>query len=639
MGDQKVSLVQQQEERHQFARRLLDDVQAFQFMLDEGWFESDIIRMGAEQEMALVDLDTFKPAMIADKVLAEMAEYPWITSELAVFNLEANLDPYVLTDDCFSRTEQDIHEYLKTVRSYLTNKNADVVLTGILPTLRKMDLVMDNITPRDRYYALMDALSNMRNGEAFELRLTGIDELQVKHDSPLLEACNTSFQVHLQIRPQDFVQMYNIAQAITAPILAVAANSPLVFGRRLWHESRIALFQQSIDTRTSHEHMRERSARVQFGHGYLRGSVMDIYREDIARFRVLISSTREEQSLDMVQAGKVPKLRALQVHNSTVYRWNRPCYGVSDTGKPHLRIENRVLPSGPTPLDEVANAAFWIGTMQGMGAEIADVTERISWEDIRDNFGKVARFGIDTQLNWFDDRKVSTIDLVLNELLPLAEKGLRRTNVSEADIQKYLKVIEDRTTAHMNGARWTLRTYTRLKNETNQDEALCALTASMIEKEKTNEPVHTWGESGPESLDQYKAGRLRVEEFMTTDLFTAQPDDLIPMVTEIMDWRKIRYMPVESAKGELIGLITSRLLLRHFSKNYALEETPPRIVGDIMIEEPITISQEASILDAMRIMRDNQIGCLPVVQDNELIGIITEMDFLRISSRLLERLI
>ena len=149
--------------------------------------------------------------------------------------------------------------------------------------------------------------------------------------------------------------------------MAIAANSPIVFGKRLWHESRIAMFQQALDVRTTHDHMRERSPRVSFGTGWLEKSLLEIYREDIARFRVLLGNDIKEDSLELINQGKTPKLRALQVHNSTVYRWNRPCYGISDNGKPHLRIENRVLPSGPTIIDSVANAAFWLGCNDGHG--------------------------------------------------------------------------------------------------------------------------------------------------------------------------------------------------------------------------------------------------------------------------------
>jgi len=223
------------------------------------------------------------------------------------------------------------------------------------------------------------------------------------------------------------------------------------------------MFQQSLDTRSTHDHLRERSPRVSFGKDWLHNSVMEIYKEDIARFRVLISSDVKEDSLEMIKDGKAPKLRALQVHNSTVYRWNRPCYGISDNGKPHLRIENRVIPSGPTVIDEVANAVFWLGTCIGMSMEVEDITKKMSFEDARDNFGKAARFGVDSKFTWFDDEKISCKDLILEKLIPIARKGLAARKVNKKDIDKYLGVIEDRTKSHMTGARWMLRAYSDMK--------------------------------------------------------------------------------------------------------------------------------------------------------------------------------
>ena len=638
MGEQKVSLVSDQESMQRFVRKLLRDVQAIEYMLDNDWFEDDIIRIGAEQEMFLIDRKTYKPAPLAMEVLNKLKKYDWADTELAKFNLETNLMPRVFTGNCLSEMEKENLENLSIIRKKANSLGADVLLTGILPTLRKFDLELHNLTPKKRYRALIDAINQELIGTAYELRLFGIDELLVKHDSPLLEACNTSFQVHLQVAPRNFVHLYNIAQTLTAPIMAIAANSPIVFGKRLWHESRIALFQQALDTRTTHNHMRQRRPRVSFGEDWLDESVMEIYREDIARFRVLISSDVEEDAIKMIHENKVPKLRALQVHNSTVYRWNRPCYGVSDTGKPHLRIENRVLPSGPTVVDEMANATFWLGAVTGMADECTDIRELISYEDIRDNFGKAAKFGIDTSFNWFNDKKVSACELVLKELLPIARKGLEKQKVNKKDIDKYLGIIQERAEQHMNGARWQLRAFTKLQKVVGRDEALTVLTSAIAKNQIQEKPVHTWELPKLEDLEEYRPSKLKVEEFMSTDLFTVQKNDLIEMVAELMDWKKVRYMPVEDSKGNLSGLITSRILLRYFTSKNRLNAKEANVVKDIMIEDPITISPKASILEALQIMRKERIGCMPVVQDTELIGIITEMDFLRISGRLIERL-
>ncbi len=636
MGEQRVSLLTNKKKMQKFVKSLLADVKALEYMLENEWFESGITRIGAEQEMVMVEKGTYKPACIAMEALDKMKEYEWVETELAKFNLETNLTPRVFKGSCFSDLEKENSDKLNKISKVLETLDTDLVLTGILPTLRKYHLDMDNLTPKKRYRALMEAMRQQLIGQAFELRLVGIDELLVKHDSPLLEACNTSFQVHLQVEPKDFVKMYNIAQVLAAPTMAIAANSPIVFGKRLWHESRIALFQQSLDTRTTHEHMRERSPRVSFGNDWLHESIMEIYKEDISRFRVLISSDVEENSLAMIEEGKVPKLRALQVHNSTVYRWNRPCYGISENGKPHLRIENRVLASGPTVVDEVANACFWLGAMIGMSNEVDDIRELISFADARDNFGKAAKIGIDSTFNWFDDQKIGACDLIVKHLIPLSRKGLKSMKVHKRDIDKYLGIIEARAKKHMNGARWILRSYTAMMEETTPDEALVALTSAIIENQKSNIPIHKWKEATIDDLKEYKPTNLKVSEFMITDLFTVQKEDILELVTEMMNWKNLHYTPVEDTKGKLVGLISANDILKFLSKKRKSKKS--YTVEDVMISNPITITENESVFEAMRLMRKKNVGCLPVVQNDELIGLITESDFLRITGRLLERL-
>jgi CBS domain-containing protein/gamma-glutamylcysteine synthetase len=641
MGEQKVSLAKTQTDLKKFVRGLLDDLQALEHMLEHDWFETDIVRIGAEQEMCIVDSRTYKPAKINMDVIKRMKDYPWLDTELAQFNLETNMTPHEFKGDCLRLLENENLDYLKKIRQTVKKMGASIALTGILPTLRKSDLDLENLTPKPRYRALMDALASQLIGDTFELNLNGIDELNLKHDSPLLEACNTSFQVHLQVAPKDFVCLYNIAQTLTAPVMAIAANSPIVFGKRLWHETRIALFQQSLDTRTSHDHMRERSPRVNFGSGWLTDSILEIYREDVARFRVLMTADELEDSLTKIMEGKTPKLKSLLVHNSTVYRWNRPCYGISANGKPHLRIENRVLPAGPTIIDATANAAFWLGAMVGMKKNCEDICQRLSWEDVRDNFLKAARYGIDSKFNWYDDKKFSATDLIIHELLPIAREGLQERNVDSADIDRYLGIIEERAKAHMTGARWQLRAFTKLKQSITTDEAAAVMTACIVKNQEKEMPVHTWELPDPGELEEYVPSRLRVDEFMTTDLITVQKDDIVDLLAEMMDWRKVRYIPVEDSKGKLVGLVTSRLLLRHYSRRSRQNGTEDlTVVSEIMIREPKTVTPKTSIMDALRMMRDNQIGCLPVVQGDhkELVGIITEMDFLRVSARLMERL-
>ena len=638
MGEQKVSILKSKDEMQAFVKAILNDVQALEHMLENDYFENDIIRIGAEQEMCIVNAKNFKPAPINLEILEKGKKYKWLDQELARFNLETNLTPHVFTKNCLSKLEKENLDYIKTIRKLTESSGAKICLTGILPTLRKYDLEMHNLTPVPRYFALMESIRNLR-GNHFELRLEGIDELHINHQSPLLEAVNTSFQIHLQVTPETFVPMYNIAQVLAAPVMAIAANSPMVFGKRLWHESRIAMFQQAIDTRSSRNHLRENSPRVHFGNDWLKKSILEIYKEDITRFRVLLAGDKKEDSIAILKKGKVPKLRALQVHNSTVYRWNRPCYGISSNGKPHLRIENRVIPAGPTVLDATANAALWLGAMVGMFEKYPDITKELSFADAADNFKKAAKFGIDSTFNWIGDKKIGACDLVAKEIIPLAEAGLKKMGIDEKDINRYLGVIEQRAKKHSNGARWQLRTYTELLKSVGKDEALGVLTAAIVKNQEQEIPVHKWEMPKLTDLENYNPSDLKVEELMNTDVFTVQKDDLIELVMDMMHWNKVRYMPVENAEGHLVGLISAQTLLKHASRQMGMNGQVLRTVEDIMVKNPASIHPENSIVDAMKIMQEKKVGCLPVTsEDGSLIGILTEMDFVRLSSRLIQRL-
>jgi len=640
MGEQRVSSLQDKKQKAKFLKALLDDVQALEYMLNNGWFEDDVQRIGAEQEMVVVDKNFYKPAPVGVDVIEKLQKkHDWIETELAKFNIETNLKPRLFEGEAFSGMEKEIFSYLSTVQKELDKYNAQIVLTGILPTIRKFDLTMKNLTPKKRYKALIEAINRQLPGKSFELKILGIDELIVKHDSPLIEACNTSFQVHLQVSPKEFVKMYNISQALAAPVMAIAANSPLVFGKRLWHETRIALFQQALDTRASHEYLRVQSPRVRFGTEWIKDSILEIYKDDIARFRVLLSADVKEDSLDLIEKNKVPKLMALNVHNSTVYRWNRACYGISSNGKPHLRIENRVLPAGPTVIDEMANAVFWLGAMTGLASEIDDIRDYMSFVDVRDNFGKAAKFGIDSKFTWFKDEKISATKLILDKLLPLAKKGLEIKNINPGDIEKYLSVIENRARKHITGARWQLRAYTKLREKATEDQALTILTAAMIENQKKNIPVSEWKIPKYKELTKYRPSKLLVSEFMQTDLITVHDDDIIEFVADLINWKKMNFALVEDNKGKLVGVVDIKDILNHLIKRKNLKKDGEfLLVKDIMDKNPITISPVDSIDKAAKIIVENKFECLPVVNNGELIGVITPQDFLKVTSSLIMQL-
>ncbi|MFT4736477.1 MAG: CBS domain-containing protein/gamma-glutamylcysteine synthetase [Cyclobacteriaceae bacterium] len=633
MGDLNVKLVSTRSQLNTFTRNLLRDIHGMERMLEEGWFNEDPIHIGAEQEICIVD-NHYKPAPKSLSILESLGDSHF-TTELAKFNIEANLDPLVFEKNCFSVLENTIDGLLEKLSVICSAEQLDYVLTGILPTIRKFDLEIGNLTPLERYHALMEAISKMR-GKIHELHINGIDELNIKHDSAMLESCNTSFQVHLQVRPDDFVRKYNISQVLAGPVLALAVNSPLLFGKRLWAETRVALFQQSIDTRVATEHIRDRSARVMFGNSWLAHSIVEMYKEDIVRFRIMLMTDTESDVLKKIDNNITPELRALMIHNSTVYRWNRPCYGISPNGRPHLRVENRVLPSGPSVLDEVANAAFWIGMMNEFDQEYPDVTQVMEFDHAKDNFLSAARDGLNTDFTWIKGKKISIHELVKKELLPIARAGLERNKIDKKDIDRYLSVIEERNEARMTGTQWMINSHNHLMKTSSREEVSIALTASMIKNQKSKIPVHKWKLSERSDIQHWQPYAMLVEEFMTTDLFTVQQDDIPELVSDILSWKKIKHVPVEDDKGRIKGLMNYRLLLQYYSKSFHVAQSPKVVVKDLMIKNPITIHPEATIEDALKLMRTQKIDCLPVVKNDRLIGIITEGNFINITMSLLK---
>ncbi|HAH51166.1 MAG TPA: CBS domain-containing protein [Balneola sp.] len=635
MGEERVKLAKSNEDVQRFMKNVLKDARALEKMLEDDWFETDVIRIGAEQELCLID-EHGKAMPNAMEVMDALGDGNY-TTEIAKFNIEINLDPLEFKDNCLSQMEENLQNEVAYVREKVQELGGDILLTGILPSIRKSDVAIENLTPLPRYKALCDAIDNMR-GKEYEIRIQGMDELLMKFDTPLLEGCNTGYQIHLQIKPDEFVSKYNIAQAIAAPVLASAVNSPILLGKRLWAETRIALFHQSVDTRGVGDHLRDSLPRVTFGSDWLRGSILDIYKEDISRYRVLLSSNVEENVDELLKNGIPPKLMALNVHNGTVYRWNRPCYGIGG-GKPHLRIENRVLPSGPTVVDEIANTAFWLGLMNGMEDAYSDITKVLDFDNARLNFFAASKMGLDTKFIWTDDRKVTARDLIKEELLPIARAGLEKVNILESDINTYLGVIEDRVESAQTGSYWVVKSYGKLIKENNREQTLSTITGAMAKNQQKGEPVHKWGLARIEDIAFWRPSSLLVEEFMTTDLFTARKDDLIEFASNLLDWRRIRYIPIEDDQKHLVGLVSMRMVLREYSKAVNEDgEYKSHAIEDIMINNPITIHPEASIIEAMEIMQDQQIGCLPVVKNSRLVGIITEDNFLNISRRLIKAL-
>ena len=632
MGEANVRNDENPEKRRRFMRRVLDDVRALERMLDEDLFETDITRIGAEQEMFLIDAGG-RPASRTLQVL-EAVDDPHFTTELARFNLEANLDPIELGPHSLSLLEENLDQILNQVRAAAAESGTEILLTGILPTLDKSDLGLDNMTPIPRYHALDEAVRELRGGD-FTFHIKGRDELTIQHDNVLVEACNTSFQVHFQVRPERFAPLYNIAQVITAPVLAAATNSPLLFGRRLWQETRIAVFRQSVDTRRPEAHRRQAPPRVSFGTNWLEDSVLEIFREDIARFRLLISSELEEDPFQKLDQGEIPSLKALRLHNGTVYRWNRPCYGISD-GKPHLRIENRVLPSGPTVIDEIANTAFWLGSIRALDNAVEDVRQHLEFDSARENFLSAARRGLRAQFHWLDGRRANAAELIRQELLPQARQGLRDLGIDGNEADRYLDVIEERVARHRTGSTWMLDSLAAMEPSLPLPERLANLAHVVLANQKQGDPVHTWPLAEGSPPESRAHNYATVGQLMTTDLFTVNEADVVDLAGTLMDWKHVRHVPVENNDHQLVGLVTHRGLLRHLLQTHDRPTPGPVPVRDVMEHEVFTVSTDTPSLEALHLMRERRVSCLPVLEDGRLVGILSERDFMGIARDLLE---
>ncbi len=616
-----------------FTKAILRDLKALEVMLSQGMIESGVRRFGVEQEMFLVGRG-WRPANVALDVLGHLPEETY-TTELALFNMEANLKPKLLTGRCLSAMHVEIQEVLEEARQAAKKEGAEVVLCGILPTLGKSDLSMDSITPMPRYHALNDAINHIRGDAKYRLRIEGTDDLFVEHDSVMVEACNTSYQVHLQVSAEEFPSFYNVAQLVTPAVLAASVNSPLLFGKRLWNETRIALFEQSMDTRSATPHLRQTSSRVRFGERWVRDSVTELFQDDIARFRVLLTGEASEDPFAVLADGGVPRLPALQLHNGTVYRWNRPCYGISN-GKPHLRIECRVLPSGPTVTDEVANAAFWIGLVLGGAREYGDVAAKIDFDYCKSNFVAASRRGLDAAFHWLGGETVGARDLLLGELLPLSRRGLTELGIDEGDVDHYLGVVEDRIESGMTGARWQLKSLHEMRGQGSLAERMTAVTAGMAHRQSDDRPAHLWEPAEIWEAGGWRFNYLKVEQYMVTDLFTVHEDEPIELAAFLMDKQNIRHVLVEDDDHTLVGLVSYRAILRLVAGSGAPGSSESDPIRGIMASNVVTVEPETSTLDAIRIMRENRVSALPVEKNGKLVGILSERDFLPIAYQLLE---
>lgn len=456
--------------RHFEARLEAETLQARQ-ALAEGAFDERTRCAGFELEAWLLDHNAY-PLPANDRVLARLPE-ALVVPELSTFNIEVNGSPQVLQARALWKLEVELQATWRRCQAAAHEEGGTVVAIGTLPTLRESDLSLAHMTPSLRYQALNEQVLRARKGRPLRFDIEGREHLRTQHTDVMLEAGTTSFQVHLQVPASEVARHLNASMLLSAPLVALSANSPFLFGRSLWAETRIPLFEQAVDC-GSDRHPEGR--RVTFGHGYVGADPVDVFADNLVRYPVLLPLCSDEP---------VDRYPHLRLHNGTIWRWNRLLVGFGVGGRPHLRIEQRVMPAGPSLVDMVAQAAFYYGLAHSLAHEPEPPEARLPFVQARDNFYRAARDGLDARITWLDGRSVSMTDLLEHQLLPMARDGLRRLEIDDQDIDRYMAVLEGRVRTRQNGAAWQRAHHARHGD-------FFRLTADYLEHQRSGRPVHEW---------------------------------------------------------------------------------------------------------------------------------------------------
>src|SRR5580704_10143025 len=466
------------EDRRKYRDKVRRSLDAFARMLRERVFDENPSMVGQEIELNLVDARGM-PSMRNADVLDAIADPAWAT-EVGQFNLEINVPPRNLDGDAFAGLEREVRADMNAAEAKARGVGSHLVMIGILPTLSEQDVNQEAMSANERYRVLNDQIFAAR-GEDMRIAIDGAEQLLTHADSITPEAACTSVQLHVQVSPDGFASYWNAAQAIAGVQVALGANSPYLFGRQLWHETRITLFEQATDTRPDELKEQGVRPRVWFGERWIT-SVFDLFEENLRYFPALLPICEAEDPLAVLDDGAIPTLAEMSLHNGTIYRWNRPVYGIV-YGTPHLRVENRVLPAGPTIADVMANAAFYYGLVRALADTQRPVWTQMSFATAAENLQGGARHGMDARLYWPGLGEVPVAELVLRRLLPLAREGLAGWGVDPADADRLLGVVEQRCLTGRNGATWQIATTRAISEQTGADrpEALRQMTERYIE--------------------------------------------------------------------------------------------------------------------------------------------------------------
>ncbi|UGQ10777.1 glutamate--cysteine ligase [Yinghuangia sp. ASG 101] len=489
MGEEVDQVTFTRSDRQRYRHKLRLCLETLERLLADGRFESPRKLMGVEIELNLTDADGL-PCMANDRVLDRIAS-PDFQTELGQFNIEVNIPPHRLVGPVFSELAEELRTSLDYADRKAAESGARIVMIGILPTLTDAHMVLENLSHNPRYTLLNDQIL-MARGEDIQLQIEGVERLETTSTSIVPEAACTSVQLHLQVTPDNFAAVWNAAQSVSGVQVALGANSPFLYGRELWRETRPILFEQSCDTRPEELIAQGVRPLTWFGERWI-GSVTDLFAENVRYFPSLLPICDPEDPVAALDRGDIPHLPELRLHNGTIYRWNRPVYDVA-RGKPHLRVENRVLPAGPTVDDILANAAFYYGVVRSLVEDERPVWERMPFAEAADNFHTGARHGVEAELAWPGLGRVPVTELVLRELLPRAYEGLEAWGIDARERDYYLGIIEGRCVRRTNGAAWQSAVFRHYRDRRGLDRlgALRAMTLRYAELMRGGDPVHMW---------------------------------------------------------------------------------------------------------------------------------------------------
>lgn len=441
-------------------------------LLEERFSRSDVAednqyRVGFELEACLVDRNSLQPVPKNADFLEAFNDPELATMELARFNIEFNTPVFSITENLFSLLHKQLKSTWAKAQATAKKLDAQVLQCGILPTLRNKDLGLENISTMKRYAALNRQILKSRKGKPINLRIHGQDKLALLHDDVMLESAATSFQIHFKTPLKEATDIYNASIMVSAPLLAASVNSPLLFGKTLWEETRIPLFEQAVATGNNIQ-------RVSFGGGYAQDNILECFHENLEQYPVLLPM---EFDTDAEEFSHV------RLHNGTLWRWNRPLIGFNRQGTPHVRIEFRCLPAGPSLIDTVANTAFYFGLCYYYAN---NQQKLLDFSLAKNNFYQAARHGLNAEFNWLNEKKYSVKELLLEQFLPEAETGLADFGVSKKESSQYLNIIRQRVKSEQTGATWQQCFLKKNKHD------ILKMTQTYAQYQNTDKPVHEW---------------------------------------------------------------------------------------------------------------------------------------------------